>query len=223
MDNIIRSIRESYDRLADEYARRIFHELQHKPLDQELLDRIAAAVAGRGEVCDMGCGPGHVARYLRDAGVPVFGLDLSPRMLEEARQLNPDISFRQGNMLALDLPDGTLAGIAAFYAIVNLPQESLPLVFREIERVLQPGGLLLLAFHVGDEALHEDELWGRPISMDFFLFQTSAIRHHLEAAGLAIEEVIEREPYPPDVEYQSRRAYIFARKQSERIRDIEGC
>jgi len=223
MDNIIRSIRESYDRLADEYARRIFHELQHKPLDQELLDRFAAAVAGRGEVCDMGCGPGHVARYLRDAGVPVFGLDLSPRMLEEARQLNPDISFRQGNMLALDLPDGTLAGIAAFYAIVNLPQESLPLVFREIERVLQPGGLLLLAFHVGDEALHEDELWGRPISMDFFLFQTSAIRHHLEAAGLAIEEVIEREPYPPDVEYQSRRAYIFARKQSERIRDIEGC
>ncbi len=223
MDNIIRSIRESYDRLADEYARRIFHELQHKPLDQELLDRFAAAVAGHGEVCDMGCGPGHVARYLRDAGVPVFGLDLSPRMLEEARQLNPDISFRQGNLLALDLPDGTLAGIAAFYAIVNLPQESLPLVFREIERVLQPGGLLLLAFHVGDEALHEDELWGRPISMDFFLFQTSAIRHHLEAAGLAIEEVIEREPYPPDVEYQSRRAYIFARKQSERIRDIEGC
>jgi SAM-dependent methyltransferase len=221
MDNIIRSIRESYDRLADEYARRIFHELQHKPLDQELLDRFAAAVAGRGEVCDMGCGPGHVARYLRDAGVPVFGLDLSPRMLEEARQLNPDISFRQGNMLALDLPDGTLAGIAAFYAIVNLPQESLPLVFREIERVLQPGGLLLLAFHVGDEALHEDELWGRPISMDFFLFQTSAIRHHLEAAGLAIEEVIERGPYPPVVEYQSRRAYIFARKQSERIRDFE--
>ncbi|MFZ0798791.1 MAG: class I SAM-dependent methyltransferase [Terriglobales bacterium] len=182
-----------------------------------MLNRFAAAVAGRGEVCDMGCGPGHVARYLRDAGATVFGLDLSLRMLEleKARQLNPDISFRQGNMLALDLPDGTFAGIAAFYAIVNIPQESLPLVFREMERVLQPGGLLLLAFHIGDEALHEDELWGRPISMDFFLLQTSAIRHYLEAAGLAIEEVVEREPYAPDVEYQSRRAYIFARKPGE--------
>ena len=165
-DKRTRAIRESYDRLADEYARRLFNELQRKPLDRELLDRFAAEVAGNGEVCDMGCGPGHVARYLRDAGASVFGLDLSPRMLEQARQLNPDISFREGNMPALDLPDGTLAGIAAFYAIVNIPRESLPLVFREMERVLQPGGLLLLAFHMGDEVLHEDELWGRPISMD---------------------------------------------------------
>jgi SAM-dependent methyltransferase len=211
-DDLTPSIRESYDRLADEYARRLFNELQHKPRDREMLNRFADDVAGRGEVCDMGCGPGQVARYLRDAGATVFGLDLSRRMLEEARQLNPDIPFRQGNMLALDLQDGTLGGIAAFYAIVNIPQKSLPLVFREMARVLQPGGLLLLAFHIGDETLHEDELWGRPISMDFFFFQTSAIRHHLEAAGLVIEEVIEREPYPPDVEYQSRRAYIFARK-----------
>jgi SAM-dependent methyltransferase len=214
-DDLTPSIRESYDRLADEYARRLFNELQHKPRDREMLNRFAADVAGRGEICDMGCGPGQVARYLRDAGATVFGLDLSPRMLEEARRLNPDIPFRQGNMLALEIQDGTLAGIAAFYAIVNIPQNSLPLVFREMERVLQPGGLLLLSFHIGDETLHEDELWGRPISMDFFLFQTSAIRHHLAAAGLAIEEVIEREPYPPDVEYQSRRAYIFARKSGE--------
>ena len=215
-DDITRPIRESYDRLADEYARRIFDELQHKPLDRELLDRFAAGVLGRGDVCDMGCGPGQVARYLHDAGATVFGLDLSPQMLEQARQLNPDISFREGNMLALDLQDGTLAGIAAFYAIVNIPKESLPLVFREMERVLQPGGLLLLAFHTGDEALHEEELWGRPISMDFFLLAPVAIRRYLEDAGLAVEEIVEREPYAPEVEYQSRRAYMFARKTGSR-------
>jgi SAM-dependent methyltransferase len=210
--NVTQSIRASYDRLAEEYARRIFNELQSKPLDRELLNRFAARVAGHGEVCDMGCGPGHVARYLRDAGTKVFGLDLSPRMLEQARQLNADISFREENMMALDLQDGTLAGIAAFYAIVNIPEGSLPLVFREMERVLQPGGLLLLAFHAGDQVLHEDELWGLPISMDFALFQPSAIRHYIETAGLVIEDIVERGPYAPEVEYQSRRAYIFARK-----------
>jgi SAM-dependent methyltransferase len=211
-DDITRPIRESYDCLADEYARRIFDELRHKPLDRELLDRFAAAVLGRGAVCDMGCGPGQVARYLHDAGATVFGLDLSPQMLEQARQLNPDIPFREGNMLALDLQDGTLAGIAAFYAIVNIPRESLPLVFREMVRVLQPGGLLLLAFHTGDETLHEEELWGRRIAMDFYLLPPLAIRRYLEDAGLAIDEIIEREPYAPEVEYQSQRAYIFARK-----------
>jgi ubiquinone/menaquinone biosynthesis C-methylase UbiE len=211
MNDPTNSIRESYDRLAEEYARRIADELQHKPLDRELLDCFAQQTTGRGEVCDMGCGPGHVARYLRDAGASVFGLDLSPGMLEQARKLNPDISFREGNMLALDILDGALAGIAAFYAIVNIPKLSLPVVFREIQRVLQPGGLLLLAFHTGNEVLHEDELWGQKISMDFLLLQPSEIRVDLEVAGFTIEEVVEREPYP-DVEYPSRRAYIFARK-----------
>jgi hypothetical protein len=70
----------------------------------------------------------------------------------------------------------------------------------------------LLAFHTGDEVLHEVELWGRPISIDFFLFQLSTIRRYVEVEGLVIEEIIEREPYAPEVEYQSRRAYILARK-----------
>lgn len=211
-DDVIGSIRGSYDQIADEYARRIFSELSNKPFDRELLNRFAAEVSGRGDVCDMGCGPGHVARHLRDAGATVFGLDLSPKMLEQARQLNPDIPFREGNMMALDLQGGTLAGIAAFYAIVNLPKASLPLVFREMRRVLQPGGLLLLAFHTGDEVLHEEELCGRTISMDFLLLRPSEIREYLEGVGLAVEEMLEREPYAPEVEYQSRRAYIFARK-----------
>jgi ubiquinone/menaquinone biosynthesis C-methylase UbiE len=212
-DNASQSIRESYDRIAEEYARRLSNELVRKPLDRELLDRFAAATAGRGEVCDMGCGPGHVARYLSDAGAKVFGLDISPRMLEQARQLNPDIPFQEGNMMALDLPDGRVAGIAAFYAIVNIPKESQIVVFREMERVLQPDGLLLVAFHMGDQTSHEDELWGLPISMDFFFFQPAAIRNSMEAAGLGVEQIVEREPYAPEVEYQSRGAYIFARKR----------
>jgi SAM-dependent methyltransferase len=211
MNDPTNSIRESYDRLAEEYARRIFDELQHKPLDRELLDRFANETKGRGEVCDMGCGPGHVARYLRDAGASVFGLDVSPGMLEQARRLNPDIPFREGNMLSLDIAAGTLAGIAAFYAIVNIPRQSLPVIFREIHRVLRPGGHLLLAFHTGDEVLHEDELWGQKISMDFLLLPASEIKRDLEAAGFTIEELVERGPYP-EVEYQSQRAYIFARK-----------
>jgi SAM-dependent methyltransferase len=210
-DDVTASIRASYDQLADEYARRIFNELHYKPLDRELLDRFAAKVVGQGLVCDMGCGPGQVARYLRDAGTIVFGLDLSPGMLEQARTLNPDIPFREGNMMALDLQDGTLAGIASFYAIAHITKEFLPAV--EMRRVLQPGGLLLLAFHAGDEVLHEVDFWGKTTSMNFLLLQPLEIGRYLEAAGLAIEEIIEREPYP-EVEYQSRRVYVFARNSA---------
>ncbi len=211
-DPTLQIIEQSYDRVAEKYARHIYSELDNKPLDRELLTRLAARLQGKGEICDMGCGPGHIARFLRDQGANVFGLDLSPGMLEQARHLNPDISFRQGNMLALDLPDASLAGIAAFYAVVNLPRESLPQVFRELARVLQTDGMLLMSHHVGKETVHRDEWWERPISMDFHFLQPLEVQRELEAAGMQVEEIIEREPYAPAVEHQSRRAYIFARK-----------
>ena len=37
---------------------------------------------------------------------------------------------------------------------------------------------------------------------------------YLKSAGFEIEEIVERDPYP-EVEHQSRRAYIFARKERE--------
>lgn len=212
---IIDSVRDSYDRIADAYARRYANELQQKPLDRELLNRFAAEIQERGEVCDIGCGPGHIARYLRDQGTNVFGLDLSPRMIDEARKLSPDISFHVGNMMGLDLESGRLAGMVAFYAIVNIPEDSLPVVFAEMWRVLQPGGWLLLSFHVGDEVIQPSELLGQPISMEFFFFRPLTIRRLLQGTGFVIEDVVEREPYSLDVEYQSRRAYIFARKREQ--------
>jgi len=212
MDDPISSIRENYNRLAKEYAAHVFDELQHKPLDRELLDRFASEVRGRGRVCDMGCGPGQVARYLADTGVSAFGLDLSPGLLDEARGLNPDLSFHQGDMTALDIPSASLAGITAFYAIVNIPEALLPQVLAEMHRVLQPGGTLLVAFHIGSEQVQPGELWGVKIEMGFFFFPTTRIAELLDTSGFQIQEIIEREPYP-EVEYPSRRAYIFARKQ----------
>ena len=57
-----------------------------------------------------------------------------------------------------------------------------------------------------------DELWKEPVALDFFFLDPFVIQRQMESAELRIEEVIERGPYAPEVEYQSRRAYIFARK-----------
>ena len=100
--------RESYDELAATYTERIFTELAGKPLDRHLLNRLAEDVRGHGLVADLGCGPGHVARYLHDQGVRMLGIDLSPRMIDSARQRSPDIEFQVGDMRTLDLPDGAL-------------------------------------------------------------------------------------------------------------------
>jgi SAM-dependent methyltransferase len=204
-------VQASYDRVAAEYVKRIYDELEHKPLDRQLLDRFAERVRERGRVCDAGCGPGHVSRYLQERGVRVVGLDLSPVMLDHARRLNPGIEFRQGDMLALDIEDDSYAGVVAFYSIIHVPQHRVVDALRELSRVLQPEGLLFLAFHIGDNAVHAEEWWGYKVSIDFFFFRPDEMAGYLQSAGFEIEEVIEREPYP-DVEHQSRRAYIFATK-----------
>jgi len=203
----------SYDRIAEEYANRISGELHHKPLDRMLLDEFAARVKGAGRVCDLGCGPGHVARYLHDRGVDILGIDLSPGMVEQARKRNPAMEFRQGNMLTLDVRDCAWAAIVAFYSIVHIPKTDILQAFREMFRVLEPGGLLLLAFHIGVEVLHEENCWGHQVSLDLVLFGRKEVERYLGLVGFAIEDSLEREPYAPEVEYQSRRAYIRARKR----------
>ena len=201
----------SYDRVADEYVRHIFDELRHKPLDRQLLDRFAASVRDVGPACDLGCGPGHVARYLHEHGVQVCGVDLSAELVERAHRLTPGIEFRQGDMMALDIPDGTWAGVAAFYSIIHIPRGDMARALSELRRVLRPGGLLLLSFHIGDDTIHLDDWWGHKVCVDFFFFRSAEIAGYLTSVGFEIKEIIEREPYP-NVEHQSRRSYIFARR-----------
>lgn len=202
----------SYDRIADEYARQIYGELAGKPLDRAILDRFAERLRGRGVVCDMGCGPGQIGRYLADRGLRVVGVDLSPGMVAQAAALNPDVAFRVGDMTALDEPDGAWAGIAAFYSIIHVPPGDIVAALTEMRRVLQPDGLLLLAFHIGDEVVRSEELMGQAVALDFWFYTPEQMRRWLGEAGYGVEEIIEREPYAPDVEHQSRRAYVLARK-----------
>ena len=203
--------RKSYDLVAEEYVRRLYHKLEHMPLDCEVLERFATAVRNQGLVGDLGCGPGQVARYLHQRGVAVVGLDLSPRMVELARQLNHDIEFQQGDMVKLPAQDMSWAGIVAFYSIINIPRSEVVAVLSEWRRVLQPGGLVLLSFHRGQQEQHVDTLWDKPISLDFTFFECAEMEGYLRQAGYVVQERRERGPYS-EIEVQTQRCYVLARK-----------
>lgn len=203
-------IRESYDSAAAAYAEHLSDELARKPLDRHLLNRFAEETRGRGLVADLGCGPGHVARYLSQQGVTVYGVDFSERMVATAQRLNPDLDFRAEDMTSLKTGDATLAGVVLFYSIVHFDLTELPPVFREARRVLAPGGLALVSFHMGDQVIHRDELFGAPVSLDFRCHTPANVGDALRAANLAVIEQIHREPYD-GAEYPSRRCYLVAR------------
>ena len=201
----------SYDQVAAEYAEKFKDEMDDKPFDRDCLDRLAREVGDRGPICDMGCGPGQIARYLHRKGVDTLGVDLSPRMVAEAQRLNPEIHFHQGDMLSLPNANNSWGGIAAFYCIIHIPRGQVVNALREMKRVLQPGGVLLLAFHMGDEVKHIDEWWEKPVNLDFASYQPGEMETWLKEAGYELEETLVREPNP-EVEVATRRAYLFARK-----------
>ncbi|MDQ3755258.1 MAG: class I SAM-dependent methyltransferase [Acidobacteriota bacterium] len=200
----------SYDRVAMRFAEEFYGELERKPFDRELLDRFADGLRDQGLVCEIGCGPGQVARYLKDRGVGIYGVDLSSGQIECARRLNPDITFERGDMLALDAAAASLVGVASFYTIIHLRREDVPRALQGIYRALRPGGKLLLSFHGGEGTLHKDDWYGEPVSIDITLFEPKEMASYLEAAGFEVERVVEREPY--EFEYPTRRIYAFGRK-----------
>lgn len=211
MDKRTHELQSSYNEVAEEYATRFFHELEHKPSDRQLLEQFAQKVRGVGLVCDLGCGPGHIARYLSEQGVDVFGIDLSPTMVEMARQLNPDIKFQQGNMLALNALDEAWAGIVAFYSLIHIPRDKVVYVLRELRRILLPGGFLLLSFHIGNQVIHLDEWWNKPVSIDAYFFSLQEMQDYLTQAGFEIQQSIERSA-DETIEYPSQRGYILSQK-----------
>lgn len=207
------SVRTNYDIVAENYAAHFRDEMTKKPFDRKMLEWLIEKVGDSGTICDLGCGPGQIADYLRQRGANVCGIDLSPEMIRQARRLNPQIDFQTGDMTDLkDVGENSCGGIAAFYSIVNIPPASIPKVFGEMHRILKPNGTLLISFHIGQETVHLEEMLDKKVSLDFYFYETANIRKLLHEAGFKVEEAIERDPYAEAVEHQTRRAYIFARK-----------
>ena len=201
--------RASYDTDASGYAEKVRGLLGAMPYLRASLALFAEQVhgAGGGPVADVGCGPGYVTGYLHDAGVDVFGIDLSPEMIAIARRDHPHLRFEVGTMTDLDLPDDSVVGLVAFWSVIHVPDHAVPGVFEQFRRVLRPQGLLLVGFHVGDETRHTSEGYtGRPIDVDSHHRRPSRIREWLHDAGFTTEaELVIR----PDEDVPG--AVIFAR------------
>jgi SAM-dependent methyltransferase len=205
----LRATQVAYDTVAVDYADLLHDELAAKPLDRAMLGVFAELVraTGDGPVADLGCGPGRVTAHLDSLGVSTFGVDLSPAMVAVARRTYPHVRFDEGSMTDLDVADGTLAGIVAWYSIIHTPPEWLPRVFSEFHRMLAPGGHLLLAFQAGDERVHIDHAYGHDISIDAWRLSPDNIAELMARAGLVEHARLVREPQVPE---KTQQAYLLA-------------
>jgi MPBQ/MSBQ methyltransferase len=154
----------------------------------------AAKVDATQRVLDVGSGVGGTSRCLaREFGCRVTGIDLTDEycsaaaMLSERTGLAERVDYRQGDATNLPFPDGSFDIVWTEHVAMNIPDK--PRLYREMHRVLKPGGTLAIY----------DILAGPSASVLFpvpsartpdasFLATPDEMRSLLEGAGFDIED-----------------------------------
>lgn len=216
-DRVAVGVSATYDAVARAYDAELGSELDGKPLDRALLEGFLE-LAGTGTVADVGCGPGHVTRFLAARHPDVIGIDLSPGMIAVARKRAPELAFAVASMLELPVEADTWAGAVALYSIIHMTGAERAAAGRELARAVRPGGWLLSAFHIDSaefaagDVNHLRSWFGEPVELDGYFLDPAGVVTQLESAGFAISAEVTRQP-SPGVEYPSRRCYLLAQRR----------
>jgi SAM-dependent methyltransferase len=205
-----------YDAVATTYHAQFADELDHKPLERGLLDAFCD-LSPPGMIADIGCGTGHITRFLAELREDVVGMDLSPGMVAIARRNNPRLGFAVASMLRLPVRDAAWAAMVAVYSIIHLNPVERAQAFAEFARTLVPDGLLLVSFHVDGPGFapgdvnHLHTFLGHSVDMYGYFLDPSVVTTDLVANGFRIQARLDREPIG-GIEFASRRCYILARR-----------
>jgi SAM-dependent methyltransferase len=204
-----RRTREAYDQLAPVWAATTdegpFNGFLERPAFRALVPGRLSGAA----VLDAGCGSGAQAQWLLDQGADVTGIDVSPRMIEEARRrCGGNGRFLVADLAGpLPLEPATLDGITCSLALHYLADLSVPL--QSFAAALRPGGWAVISLDhpfggpmPGQRGGYFDtelvtDTWrkaGVEVSQQFWRRPLSAIVSAFADAGFAVDRVGEAQP-----------------------------
>jgi len=176
---------EAFDAIGDRYDEAFPHKEGQLSAGEWLIESLPTG----SRVLDLGCGTGlPTARQLVDAGFEVVGIDLSGGMVKLARGYVPGATFHQ-----LDLADlrpggprdlGRFDAVAAFFSLLMLPREEIPLALQTVRHLLVPGGLFVLAMVEADVDDFSIPFVGHTIRVSGYLRED--LQKVIEAAGFDI-------------------------------------
>jgi ubiquinone/menaquinone biosynthesis C-methylase UbiE len=216
----IDKIRTSYDTVADKYASELADDMIARPLERGMFLAFAELVQamGPGVIGDIGCGPGHVTEHLTSLGMQVIGIDVSPEMIEQARKRFPTGDFRIGSMFDLPVLTSAWTGAVSIYATLHSNADERAQTFRELWRVIKPGGYVLHGFYISapdqppGSVYHLANWFGRDVDLDAYFISLDDGTAELERGGFDVMASLVREPLNTK-ELPARRCYMIAKRR----------
>ena len=201
---------EAYNQLADDYAARIDSKAHNAFYDRPAVLSLLPDVTGK-RVLDAGCGPGAYAEWLLDHGAQVVAVDANEKMLAHARERTGDrAEFHLANLNApLDFLADASFDLVICPLVLDYIRDWTPL-FREFQRVLRPGGVLVFShghpaseffLYYADGNYHEVEQvswewtgFGTVVTMPSYRRPLAAVFNPLIDAGFVLDRVLEPRP-----------------------------
>lgn len=112
---------------------------------EKILDALGATISPEDNVVEIGCGVGRLTRALANRAASVYAIDVSPKMIEQAKELNPGLErvrWAVGDGVSLaGVETGSADACFSFVVFQHIPDPRITLGYvREMGRVLRPGG-----------------------------------------------------------------------------------
>lgn len=161
-----------------------------------LLEGLRGRVGPSGRVLDLGCGIGRLSAPITDRFTEVVGVDVSPAMIEAARELHAGkarlwFEANNGSDLAA-FGDDTFDLVFSYSVLPHLPPDVLESYFLEVGRVLRTGGWFRYQFWIGEalDAASDDTLTIR-------VYDRATFDRLNADAGLSVREIDEIDYFDP--------------------------
>ncbi|MBS2551754.1 class I SAM-dependent methyltransferase [Catenulispora sp. NL8] len=166
--DVIESLRASYDNSAD---RREATDKEDWKLQERAAFLARLRANGVRRLLEIGAGVGTDSLYFQEQGLEVVATDLSPLMVAKCREKGLDARVAGFLELGSELGSEPFDAVFAFNCLLHVPNADLPSVLENVQRLLRPGGLFLVAVYGGDGT---EEIWdGDPITPHrFFSLRT---------------------------------------------------
>lgn len=179
----------AYDARADEYIELLGSVEQMSEEDRDTIGSWGRDIVGA--VLDAGCGPGHWSDLLAEGGRrQVVGVDGSRPFIASARQRFPGVEFVVGDLGALPVATGSVAGLLSWFSIIHTAPDDVLGLLEEFARVLTPGGSILLGFFAGEAGARFDHA----VTTAHY-WSAEALGSRLTSLGFVVERT--GEPHAP--------------------------